>query len=156
MDEPEKKDLRNGADVAFLLSVVIDPASCEDTLETMILAGSASSLLRLGPVLHTVRKMAYKRLELEKEKAAASLMGVVQTRLGSRQIRSFRVVRVRDATPADYGREGEVSEKRKNSERSALVKVWDYTDRAQEGNTVPVADGEHFLVSRLLSREGVS
>lgn len=113
----------------------------------MITAGNASAGVRLTSLLPTLRQLAGQRLEREMERVSGSILKMMDSRVGTREVKSFRLVRARDATNEDYGRVIDESIKRINSKRTALIKIWDYAERCQQGCDVPKELGDHLLVS---------
>jgi hypothetical protein len=128
-------------------------------LEAIIEAGDASSYLRMTQFVPTLQKLAQRRLERAREKTQydSGHRNQMESRVGTRKIRSFRIVRFRDAEPRDYNRpEEQVSAKRLKCERTTLLKVWDYDEMGrEEGRPFHLQVGDHYRVSimRKVTRE---
>jgi hypothetical protein len=124
-------------------------------LEAIISAGDASSYLRFTQLIPTLRVLAVKRLGELRERLQMSTISLLDTRLGTRKVRSFRLLRFRDARSSDYGDEDQFDEsnqhppsKADRCRRSVILKVWDYEENKQGNNTLDLREGDHFKVSR--------
>lgn len=131
-------------------AAAIEAASCEEMIEAVISAGDASSYLRMSHLVPTLRTLAINRLRSLSEKLQSEKTDQLERRVGHRNVRSFRIVRVRDALPSDHGSADAVSSKRDRCKRSVLVRIWDYAERtAAQG--FALREGDHYMVSRDLA-----
>jgi hypothetical protein len=131
------------------LENAIDASSCQDMLHAIITAGSARGYLGMTQLIPKLRELAFKKLKEVRERLESETESTLQTRLGTRKVRSFRFVRFRDAIPQDHGRSGSVSSKREKCQRDSLLRIWDYTERIEAGHAVVQSVGDHFMVSVL-------
>lgn len=101
-------------------------------------------MIQLIPQL---RLLAIKKLREERERLHGDVEKNLTRRVGHRKIRSFRFIRFRDANAEDYGRQGRPSTKRLQCQRTALLRIWDYVERKNEGLELAQSEGDHFMVS---------
>lgn len=135
------------ADLFYSSFAAVDPSSCEEMLNAIIVAGSASGYLGMVQLIPQLRLLAMKKLREGQERLQGGIEKILLRRLGQRKIRSFRFIRFRDARPEDYGRPGQPCSKRLQCQRTALLRIWDYAERKESGLELAQSEGDHFMVS---------
>jgi len=121
-------------------------------LEAIISAGDASTYLRMTQLVPTLLSLATKRLESIKERHQWESHNMLEKRVGIRKVRSFRIIRFRDAEPRDYNRTDTISSKRENCKRGVLLRIWDY-DEKKEDSQFNLREGDHYRVSSKTRKE---